>query len=145
MTLWFVFALMTVAAIFSVLWPLGRAGRTQREGSETTVYKDQLAEIERDLAAGLIAKPEAEAARVEIGRRLLAAAGNERASAGQSSLRWRRAAAVLALVGLPSVAIAVYVPLSNPRARRQVGLAWVHARTLPPVAERFSAFVRAGD
>ena len=114
MTLWFVFALMTVAAIFAVLWPLGRAGRTQREGSETTVYKDQLAEIERDLAAGLIAKPEAEAARVEIGRRLLAAAGNERASAGQSSLRWRRAAAVLALVGLPSVAIAVYVPLGSP-------------------------------
>ena len=24
MTLWFVFALMTVAAIFAVLWPLGR-------------------------------------------------------------------------------------------------------------------------
>jgi LysR family transcriptional activator of glutamate synthase operon len=41
--------------------------------------------------------------------------------------------------------IAVYVPLSNPRARRHVGLAWVHARTLSPVAERFSAFVRAGD
>jgi LysR family transcriptional regulator, transcription activator of glutamate synthase operon len=41
--------------------------------------------------------------------------------------------------------IAVYVPLSNPRARRQVGLTWVHGRTLPPVAERFSAFVRAGN
>ena len=28
MTLWFVFALMTAAAIFAVLWPLGRgAGR----------------------------------------------------------------------------------------------------------------------
>jgi cytochrome c-type biogenesis protein CcmH len=30
MTLWFVFALMTVAAIFAVLWPLGRdTGRFQ--------------------------------------------------------------------------------------------------------------------
>ncbi len=81
MTLWFVFALMTVAAIFAVLLPLGRSGRAQNQGSEVAVYKDQLAEIERDLAAGLIAAPEAEAARVEISRRLLAAAG-ERACIG---------------------------------------------------------------
>ena len=41
--------------------------------------------------------------------------------------------------------IAVYVPLSNPGARRQVGLAWAHGRTLSPVAERFAAFVRSSD
>ena len=45
MTLWFVFALMTAAAVFAVLWPLGRGTRPQREGNEATVYKDQLAEI----------------------------------------------------------------------------------------------------
>ncbi len=78
MTLWFVFALMTVAAIFAVLWPLGRRGRPQGGGSETTVYRDQLAEIDRDLATGLIGSSEAEAARVEISRRLLAAADNQR-------------------------------------------------------------------
>jgi len=50
MTLWFVFALMTVAAIFAVLWPLGRGGRAENQGSEVVVYKDQLAEIERELA-----------------------------------------------------------------------------------------------
>ena len=66
MTLWFVFALMTAAAIFAVLWPLGRRGRPQNsDGSETTVYKDQLAEVDRDLAAGLIGSSEAEAARAE--------------------------------------------------------------------------------
>lgn len=119
MTLWFVFALMTVAAIFAVLWPLGRGVRAQNsdaenQGSEVAVYKDQLAEIERDLAAGLIAPPEAEAARVEISRRLLAAAGSESALVPTSSLKWRRAAAVLALVGLPLVAAAIYVPLGSP-------------------------------
>jgi cytochrome c-type biogenesis protein CcmH len=120
MTLWFVFALMTVAAIFAVLLPLGRSGRArQNQGSEVVVYKDQLAEIERDLAAGLIAAPEAEAARVEISRRLLAAAGSEPASESEpkSSLKWRRAAAVLALVGLPLVAIGVYMPLGSPLLR----------------------------
>ena len=78
MTLWFVFALMTALAVFAVLWPLGRATRPQREGNESTVYKDQLAEIGRDVSAGLIGAPEAEAARVEISRRLLAAADAER-------------------------------------------------------------------
>lgn len=117
MTLWFVFALMTVAAIFAVLLPLGRSGRVQNQGSEVAVYKDQLAEIDRDLATGLIAAPEAEAARVEISRRLLAAAGNETAPEPKSSLRWRRAAAVVALVGLPLIAIAVYMPLGSPLLR----------------------------
>ena len=84
MTLWFVFALMTVAAIFAVLLPLGRSGRAQNQGSEVAVYKDQLAEIDRDLAGGLIAAPEAEAARVEVSRRLLAAAGSEPVTAPKS-------------------------------------------------------------
>jgi len=119
MTLWFVFALMTVAAIFAVLLPLGRGGRAQgqdspNQGGEVAVYKDQLAEVERDLAAGLIAAPEAEAARVEISRRLLAAAASEPADVPKSSLKWRRSAAVLALVGLPLVAIGVYMPLGSP-------------------------------
>jgi cytochrome c-type biogenesis protein CcmH len=117
MTLWFVFALMTVAAIFAVLWPLGRGARAENQGSEVAVYKDQLAEIERDLAAGLIAAPEAEAARVEISRRLLAAAASEPVSEPKSSLKWRRAAAVLALVGLPLVAIGIYMPLGSPLLR----------------------------
>ena len=115
MTLWFVFALMTAAAIFAVLWPLGRGNRPPSDGSEATVYKDQLAEIDRDVAAGLIGAPEAEAARVEISRRLLAAADGERKPAIRSSLKWRRAAAVLALVGLPVLTVATYLPLGSPR------------------------------
>ncbi|WP_298244606.1 c-type cytochrome biogenesis protein CcmI [uncultured Bradyrhizobium sp.] len=115
MTLWFVFALMTVAAIFAVLLPLGRKERTPDQGSEVAVYKDQLVEIERDLAAGLIPAPDAEAARVEISRRLLAAAASEPALAPQSNLKWRRAAAVLALAGLPLVAAGVYMPLGSPK------------------------------
>src|SRR5204862_322110 len=76
--LWFVFALMTVAAIFAVLWPLSRRTLPQTGGSEAAVYKDQLAEIDRDVAADMIGPSEAEAARVEISRRLLAAVDDER-------------------------------------------------------------------
>src|SRR4051794_19390069 len=114
MTLWFVFAMMTAAAVFAVLWPLGRAPGVLREGNESTVYKDQLAEIERDVAAGLIGASEAEAARVEIGRRLLAADDAKRELPAPSNIRLRRAVAVAALAGLPLIAVAVYLPLGSP-------------------------------
>ena len=115
MTLWFVFALMTAAAIFAVLWPLRRGGRPPNDGSETAVYKDQLAEIDRDVAAGLIGPPEAGAARVEISRRLLGAADSQRDPPTASNTMWRRSAALVALVGLPILAVAFYLPLGSPR------------------------------
>jgi cytochrome c-type biogenesis protein CcmH len=115
MTLWFVFALMTAAAIFAVLWPLGRGSRPQNDGTEAAVYKDQLAEIDRDVSAGLINIPEAQAARVEISRRLLAAADHRRDPPSAPNIGLRRAAAVIALVGLPVVAVALYYPLGSPR------------------------------
>lgn len=115
MMLWFVFALMTVAAIFAVLWPLSRAGRPPSEGSEAAVYKDQLGEIDRDVVSGLIGSSEAEAARVEISRRLLAARDSQDGPPVVSSTWLRRSAAMLALVGLPIVAAAIYLPLGSPR------------------------------
>jgi len=115
MTLWFVFALMTAAAIFAVLLPLGLRGSKPSQGEETSVYKDQLAEIDRDLAAGLIVASEAEAARTEIGRRLLAAADPAANAPLQPNQTLRRVAAVVGLIGLPAVALLLYLPLGSPR------------------------------
>jgi cytochrome c-type biogenesis protein CcmH len=117
MTLWFVFALMTAAAIFAVLWPLGRtaaATGASADGSEVNVYRDQLAEVSRDAEAGLIGPAESGAARVEISRRLLAAADAEGAVTVGSRPGLRRAVSLLALVGLPLLAIAIYLPLGSP-------------------------------
>jgi cytochrome c-type biogenesis protein CcmH len=114
MTLWFVFALMTVAAIFAVLWPLGRGASAPAGGSEEAVYRDQLAEIDRDVSAGLIGVSEAEAARVEIGRRLLAAADGQRDLPARSNLGLRRASAIVALAGLPIAAVVFYLALGSP-------------------------------
>jgi cytochrome c-type biogenesis protein CcmH len=112
---WFVFALMTVAAVFAVLWPLGRRYQSQSGGTEASVYRDQLAEVDRDLAGGLIGAAEAEAARTEIGRRLLAANDREAAPALPANHSLRRAVAVVALVGLPLAAVALYLPLGSPQ------------------------------
>jgi cytochrome c-type biogenesis protein CcmH len=105
---------MTVAAIFAVLWPLGRGNRAQAGGSEAAVYRDQLAEVDRDVSTGLINPPEAQAARVEISRRLLAAADDQRNPPSGTDVRLRRMAAVVALIGLPVVAIGLYGALGSP-------------------------------
>jgi cytochrome c-type biogenesis protein CcmH len=117
MTLWFVFALMTAAAIFAVLWPLGRSPAV-RAGGDLAVYRDQLEEIKRDRAAGLIGEAEAEAARVEVSRRLIAAADAADAAKPapqSSSLLRRRATAVAGLVLLPVGATAIYMMLGSPQ------------------------------
>jgi cytochrome c-type biogenesis protein CcmH len=115
MTLWLVLALMTAAAIFAVLWPLSRRDPLP-DGSDVAVYRDQLEEIERDRASGLIGDREAEAARVEVSRRLLAAAdaaGAEPKPSAAGSWR-RRAAALVALVLLPLGAAGLYLRLGSP-------------------------------
>lgn len=135
MTLWLAFALMTAAAIFAVLWPLGR--RTAAAGgSDIAVYRDQLEEITRDRATGLIGEAEAEAAKVEVSRRLIAAADVADADkpASASSPLWRRRATALAgLVLLPVGAIVIYLTLGSPQ--------------LPgaPLAERRAAAVQPQD
>lgn len=126
MTLWFVFALMTAAAVFAVLWPLSRRGASLREGSDVAVYRDQLDEIDRDRAAGLIGEAEAQAAKVEVSRRLIAAADSaetgseadaeaEQAVRDRSPLWRRRVTAAAALVLVPIGATALYLTLGSPQ------------------------------
>src|SRR3954454_10308064 len=116
MTLWFLFAVMTAAAVFAVLWPLGRGAAGRRSGSDLEVYRDQIAELARDRAAGLIGEDEAEAARVEVARRLLAAAEQSRmdAAPGHGGTLRRRAAALGVLAGMPAVALGLYLALGSP-------------------------------
>lgn len=126
MTLWFavVFGLMTAAAIFAVLWPLGRR-EAGPDGTDLAVYRDQLDEIGRDQAAGLIGEVEAEAARVEVSRRLIAAAdaadaatksAAQPASSSAKAVLWRRRLTALAgLILVPAGATLLYSVLGSPQ------------------------------
>ncbi len=118
MTLWLVLAVMTAAAMFAVLWPLAQRDRKLVSGSDLVVYRDQLEEIRRDRAAGLIGESEAEAAQVEVSRRLLAAADAEAAAVpvapASVATRRRRAVAIAALLALPLGAASLYVALGSP-------------------------------
>ncbi|MDI4658858.1 c-type cytochrome biogenesis protein CcmI [Xanthobacter autotrophicus] len=123
MSLFAAFALMTALAALAVLWPLSRARTTQaaRE-ADLAVYRDQLAEIARDAKSGRLPKAEAEAARIEVARRMLAADAarettgvEDPARIIRQATRRRRAAAVFALVFVPVFAVGLYGVLGSPR------------------------------
>jgi cytochrome c-type biogenesis protein CcmH len=107
LAIWTLFALMTAAAVMAVLLPLGRA-RASAGGTDLAVYRDQLAEIDRDRDAGIIGGPEAEAARIEVSRRLIAAAERDGAAGAEGAAGRRRAVAVAAIVAVPLMAILAY-------------------------------------
>jgi cytochrome c-type biogenesis protein CcmH len=114
MALWLVLFLMTAAAIFAVLWPLSRRAPLVA-GSDIAVYRDQLDEIERDRVAGLIGEREAETARIEVSRRIIAAADADEPAATAGSPWRRRAVALMALIVVPLGAASVYLLLGSPQ------------------------------
>ncbi|AWB21563.1 c-type cytochrome biogenesis protein CcmI [Methylobacterium currus] len=122
--IWFIFALMTGLAVLALLWPMSRRPGfaavpegEARIATETGFYRDQLREIDRDAARGLLAAPEAEAARAEAARRLLRASrdpGRVAGAMGEPALRRRRAASAFALSTVPLVALLVYGIYGSP-------------------------------
>jgi cytochrome c-type biogenesis protein CcmH len=128
MVLWILFAVMTAAAVTAVLWPFGRKPTHLQGGNDKLVYQDQLAEIDRDHSAGLIGDAEADSARVEISRRLLAAADADAATAAKPPASpqsvWRqRVAVVVAVVVVPAVALGLYLKLGSPNVPGQPAFA----------------------
>ena len=134
MTLWFLLAMMTGAAVFAVLWPLGRRPAAASAGHDVRVYRDQLEEVARDQAYGRIGKEEAEAARIEVSRRLLAAAEQEPAAPTASASR-KRAVALGALVLLPALSVGIYLALGSPLLSSRPGMAQGEAENAQPIEQ----------
>lgn len=118
MLVWVLLALMTGAAVLTVLLPLARrqpAAAVDMRGTDRAFYEAQLAEIERDRERGLLEPGEAETAKVEAARRLLAADRAERSVApARPGEGRRRAAAGLALVGIPLLSLGFYLAVGRP-------------------------------
>jgi cytochrome c-type biogenesis protein CcmH len=116
MMLWLILALMTAAALGAVVWPLVRARAMAAAGSDLAVYRDQLEEIDRDRTERRIGADEAEAARVEVSRRLLAAANAESSVPAEAGRGSRHRFAALAAVGImvPLLAVGLYGLLGSP-------------------------------
>lgn len=115
--LWFLFAAMTAGVILGVLRPLRRKKAASGAEREVALYRDQLAEVERDVERGVIEPAEGEAAKVEVSRRLLAAADaleEERADVGVRTGLSARAVALVIMVALPVFSLGLYLALGSP-------------------------------
>jgi len=78
--LWLIVILLTLLVVALLLWPLmgdQAEAPPDRAGYDLTVYRDQLAEIDRDVARGLLSAEQADSARLEIQRRMLSVADDE--------------------------------------------------------------------
>jgi cytochrome c-type biogenesis protein CcmH len=124
MLFWIIAALLTVIVAVVLLSPLLRASAraTRYDEGEAAVYRDQLRELGRDKAAGLISSEDADYARAEIGRRLLAIAGREKdggegdqpaADASSTRRRYTFSQAFI-LLCLPVIGIAGYLEIGSP-------------------------------
>jgi len=114
MLFWIAAALLTLAASLAVILPLaGRSRADSAAAHDIEVYRDQLKELERDAARGLIGAAEAEEARAEIGRRILRAASGQGAAPAASARRGRLIGAA-AVLSVPVIAWAVYASVGSP-------------------------------
>lgn len=113
--IWFVFAAMTALVIAALILPMLRRGaggaEADRNAFDRAVFRDQLAELDRDLERGVIGPAEAEAARNEISRRLIAAA--EQPVAKPAAVA--PALALAAVLIVPIVALPLYMKAGSPQ------------------------------
>jgi len=106
------FALMAGVTILVLLRPLARLQSAAQEKPHLLFYRDQLEEIDRDLTRGVLAREEAQAARAEIARRLLAA--EEQAVSGVSNPGLRKRIALGIMLLAPLLALALYLAQGSP-------------------------------
>ena len=110
---------LTALSIVAVLAPLlrgDRADATLVPGADTDIdiYRDQLAEVDRDLARGVLDSIEADRTRVEISRRLLHADANTRSATTGAPHGANRAVMIVLAAAMLLGAGALYWQLGAP-------------------------------
>lgn len=118
MLFWIISAALAllIAALFALALLTRRAEAEHPAAYDLRIYRDQLKEVERDLARGVINEADAERIRTEVGRRVLAADA-QLAIADVSSQQPRALtiviAATIALI-LTGGGVAIYTQLGTP-------------------------------
>lgn len=111
--IWFAIGLLMLAAFVVVLPPLLKGAKpTSGADSDLAVYRDQLKEIDADQARGLVSAADADAARVEIKRRVLAL--RPAPVPTQATTKGARPLALTVAAGIAGVTVVTYLALGRP-------------------------------
>ncbi|MAZ32626.1 c-type cytochrome biogenesis protein CcmI [Thalassospiraceae bacterium SW-3-3] len=136
MTIWIVLGALTALVAGYVLWPILRNARSADADTnedrladmdedelqrDLAVYRDQLAEIGRDIERGVLTEGQADAARTEVQRRILAtdqriAKRHQSGEAANRVSRLRPAVAIFTLL-LFAGGVGLYLDLGRPDLR----------------------------
>jgi len=115
---WVVAASLLAAALLFVVPPLflrkKNAADIERRSVNISIYKNQLEELDMDLAAGDIGQEQFDKSQQEIERRLLEDVSAAEQAAGKSGKGLSIATAVVAIVAVPLAAVLLYDKLGNP-------------------------------
>ena len=116
MLFWVAAAALTILCVAAALAPFMR-GTSRADAPadhDLEVYKDQLAEIDRDSAAGLIARDDAATARTEVARRILKVSAETGGGAAAPAVTLGRMSALAVAVLLPVISWGAYSMLGAP-------------------------------
>ena len=132
---WAIAAALAAVALALVLRPLlarGKAAPVDRGEANLAIYRDQLRELETDLAAGTLAQADYDRSRAELETRLLRDVVEEPAPQRGSG----RGLALLLALAIPLWAAGLYFAVGNPRAIE------TPAENLQAMVERLAAHLR---
>ncbi|HEY7237749.1 MAG TPA: c-type cytochrome biogenesis protein CcmI [Burkholderiales bacterium] len=139
---WLIGGVAAAAVIAWVLRPLLRRGTLappSRAAANVAIYRDQLRELDADLAAGTLAREDYERARAELEARALRDANQPEAPAAQP--QGRRFAWVLA-GAVPLAAVALYVLVGSPGAIDREAELHASRAQVQAMVERLAARLR---
>ncbi|MCT7662745.1 c-type cytochrome biogenesis protein CcmI [Shinella kummerowiae] len=116
MLFWILVAILTAAVAAVLLLPLLRrpVAAAGDASHDVEVYRDQLEELKRDEATGLIGASEAELARAEVARRLIAAKKDETKGKADPAERRNRLAQAFVILLMPAVGLCLYLATGRP-------------------------------
>jgi len=154
MVFWVVAALLLIAALLFLLPPLLQRNQGRdalaRDELNATIFKDQLGELERDLAAGVLTQEQFDVARHDLERSFLQEAGDGEDSGSTHTDRIvGRAAAVVIAVLVPILAVSLYGMLGagepglHPEDARPVVQAEGHDGTLEQQVRKLQDHLQA--
>ena len=116
MLFWILVAILTAAVAAVLLLPLLRrpVAAAGDASHDVEVYRDQLEELKRDEATGLIGAAEAELARAEVARRLIAASKAGTQDRTSPAERRNRLAQAFVIAALPAIGLCLYIATGRP-------------------------------
>ena len=139
---WLVGAALAALVLALLLRPLARAGRDatlSRAAVNLSVYRDQLRELEADLAAGTLAREDYDKARAELEARMLDDVGAPEAE--RPATPGRRSALAVGLA-VPLLGLVLYLAVGDPGAMRRAEVPGMSAEQVQAVVERLAEKLR---